>query len=309
MLRDERTAFEDIRMSRELREQLLKSYGRVEQGALEALAESGVQDPVAQRRVLRDYAQDTLGLGPGDAAMLSNMVLGPLQGWELDGKPWSREMVNVSLDLQRSAHFFNTRGYLYVNIFLALFGTPEIGVGARAATLEAKLLNGYSRLEQTGGAVEAFAAAAGKKAINPALEERLVAYKAWKVRAGIEGTPASKEFRRFMGAHRPSSRGATLFSSRSGFARWSRMVNRMHGHHAFPQAFRRQFGRIGIDVDDFVFDVPGGNHLRTIHGGGPRGGVYNQFWEDFFAGQHGPVTRSNALQLLDSLRSKGFKVP
>jgi RHS repeat-associated protein len=68
--------------------------------------------------------------------------------------------------------------------------------------------------------------------VNPALAQRLQAYRAWKVRAGIEGTPTGAQFRRFVGAHRPGSRGITLYGPRSGFATWSRGAgtSRIHGN-------------------------------------------------------------------------------
>lgn len=55
---------------------------------------------------------------------------------------------------------------------------------------------------------------------------------------------------------------------------------RTHLHHVFPQAFYRQFKAIGIEVDDYVMQLPVEKHIG-------KNGVhvkddYNGRWEDFF---------------------------
>ena len=68
------------------------------------------------------------------------------------------------------------------------------------------------------------------------LSGRLAAYKQWKANAGISGTPTTSQFNRFAGAHRPGSRGSTLYYDRSGFAKWARQVEGVHGNTAGSQA-------------------------------------------------------------------------
>jgi len=67
------------------------------------------------------------------------------------------------------------------------------------------------------------------------LSERLAAYKQWKASAGISGKPTQAEFRRFVGAHRPNSRGSTLYFEDGGFAAWSKRVGSTHGNTAGSQ--------------------------------------------------------------------------
>jgi hypothetical protein len=70
--------------------------------------------------------------------------------------------------------------------------------------------------------------------LNPDLVIRLEAFKAWKASKGYN-TVTLAQFRRFMGAHRPNSRGATLYGNSSGFADWSRRVESTHGNTAGSQ--------------------------------------------------------------------------
>ncbi|MCP3140013.1 SitA6 family polymorphic toxin lipoprotein [Pyxidicoccus xibeiensis] len=53
-------------------------------------------------------------------------------------------------------------------------------------------------------------------------------------------------------------------------------------HHIFPQApdLALYFQRAGIKIHDFTLLIPEYVHWR-IHGGGPRGGRWNQAWADF----------------------------
>ncbi|MFL6247605.1 MAG: RHS repeat-associated core domain-containing protein [Thermoanaerobaculia bacterium] len=62
-------------------------------------------------------------------------------------------------------------------------------------------------------------------AVDSGLAARLDAYRTWKANAGIEGTPTSQQFRRFVGAHRPGSRGVTLYpANTSQYAQWIRSI-------------------------------------------------------------------------------------
>ena len=53
-------------------------------------------------------------------------------------------------------------------------------------------------------------------------------------------------------------------------------------HHVFPQApdLALYFQRAGIKIHDFTLRIPEHVH-RHIHGGGPRGGRWNQAWAEF----------------------------
>ena len=55
-------------------------------------------------------------------------------------------------------------------------------------------------------------------------------------------------------------------------------------HHLFPRRpdLASQFRARGINPDDFTLQVPKPIHL-DMHSGGPRGGDWNQAWEDFFS--------------------------
>jgi hypothetical protein len=65
--------------------------------------------------------------------------------------------------------------------------------------------------------------------------------------------------------------------------------------------------RIGIDIEDHIFDVNGYEHLYKIHGG-PGGGAYNAWWRRFFtpAAPYGPRTPENALNWLKVHETNGF---
>jgi len=54
-------------------------------------------------------------------------------------------------------------------------------------------------------------------------------------------------------------------------------------HHIFPQRsdLAAEFAKRGIDIDAFTMRVPKEVQSR-IHGGAPRGGKWNEAWEDFF---------------------------
>jgi RHS repeat-associated protein len=55
-------------------------------------------------------------------------------------------------------------------------------------------------------------------------------------------------------------------------------------HHIFPQAFRNQFARMGINIDKFTLKIPSKLH-SFLHAQGDKafpGGVWNGAWKDFF---------------------------
>jgi len=145
---------------------------------------------------------------------------------------------------------------------------------------------------------------APKSVVNPRLKlrrEKWRAYRARKIAAGE--TPL--DMRRWVKATQGQSWGSGF---KSNFRAWSKSVGNTHLHHGFPQQFRSQFSRIGIEADDFLYPLNARHHLARVHAGA-GGGRYNQFWQEFFAGRHGPITKDNAIKLLDGLSAKDFIVP
>ena len=59
-------------------------------------------------------------------------------------------------------------------------------------------------------------------------------------------------------------------------------------HHVFPQRadLAAEFQARGVNPHDFTLQVPRPLH-QQIHSGGPRGGAWNQAWEDFFGANPG----------------------
>ena len=152
-------------------------------------------------------------------------------------------------------------------------------------------------------------ALAAAEEINPALLERLEAYKGWKGRVGIEGTPTLEQFRNFARGN-TGLNGGGFYPKIGDFGRLERveeLLAQTHGHHGFPQALEGQFNGIGIDIQQYVYPVNGYEHLVDIHGG-VGGGTYNTWWRQFFSPRapYGPATSENALQWLDVHRSNGF---
>jgi len=54
-------------------------------------------------------------------------------------------------------------------------------------------------------------------------------------------------------------------------------------HHLFPQRadLAAEFSKRGVDIKRFTMQIPKDLHVE-IHSGGPRGGIWNKAWEDFF---------------------------
>jgi len=71
----------------------------------------------------------------------------------------------------------------------------------------------------------------------------------------------------------------------SKFVRQLRYISpvfRLHQHHIFPVKYRKQFGNIGIDIDDFTVDIDASLHLKGVHGKGGEvletGEVFEGYW-------------------------------
>ncbi|WP_424831376.1 RHS repeat-associated core domain-containing protein [Ruegeria sp.] len=74
-------------------------------------------------------------------------------------------------------------------------------------------------------------------------------------------------------------------------------------HHLLPQQFRKQFARLGINIDDFTVALGRSTHLRGVHGKGLNGlpGKWNSRWADFFSKNPSP-TKSQVLEHMNKLR-------
>ncbi|TSC23091.1 TIGR02269 family lipoprotein [Corallococcus sp. Z5C101001] len=59
-------------------------------------------------------------------------------------------------------------------------------------------------------------------------------------------------------------------------------AGRFEKHHIFPQAqdLARWFKARGIDIHQYTIPIPVHVH-RRIHGGGPKGGLWNEAWREF----------------------------
>jgi len=62
--------------------------------------------------------------------------------------------------------------------------------------------------------------------------------------------PTQAQFRRFVGAHRPNSRGSTLYNEDGGFAAWSEAVGSAHGNTVGSQT--AWLYRLENDVGGFL---------------------------------------------------------
>jgi RHS repeat-associated protein len=82
------------------------------------------------------------------------------------------------------------------------------------------------------------------------LSQRLAGYKHWKATTGMTSKPTQAQFRRFVGAHRPNSRGSTLYNEDGGFAAWSEAVGSAHGNTVGSQT--AWLYRLENDVGGFL---------------------------------------------------------
>ena len=87
-----------------------------------------------------------------------------------------------------------------------------------------------------------------------------------------------------------------------GGARFLGLASRIERHHQLPRAFRKQFERAGLDIEQFKVDLPSGTH-RLKPGGlhtGPNN--WNRQWKEFFEQNESP-TRHQILDQLDRMRT------
>lgn len=76
--------------------------------------------------------------------------------------------------------------------------------------------------------------------------------------------------------------------------------DKMHRHHLIPQAFREDFKKLGIDIDDYAVPIPSRDHIGKtgIHNAEFR---YNNYWSAFMEEHEGAdptVTRFDAMMCI-----------
>jgi hypothetical protein len=62
------------------------------------------------------------------------------------------------------------------------------------------------------------------------------------------------------------------------------VAERMEGHHTLPRQFRALFEKAGLNVDDYIVDIPESQHRLSPDGvhAGPRTTSWNGVWRNFF---------------------------
>jgi len=83
-----------------------------------------------------------------------------------------------------------------------------------------------------------------------------------------------------------------------------------HGHHVFPQTYRPWFEGRGIDIDEYIVDLPSDVHLGQLHAQNietsagpmsfPPGGIWNESWRQFI-GANPNATQGQILEFGQTL--------
>ncbi|MEH2048251.1 eCIS core domain-containing protein [Nostoc sp.] len=73
-----------------------------------------------------------------------------------------------------------------------------------------------------------------------------------------------------------------------------------HIHHLLPQEFKEKFEAAGLDIEKFKVVLNPEEHLKDVHGGAPRGGLWNLAWENFFK-KHQNITPQLQPEILEEL--------
>jgi hypothetical protein len=183
-----------------------------------------------------------------EAPGLADLLLSRLQGKKAGESVDISELYSVGYETSAAkAHQValgqgRAGGYAYMGAFLGQSGAApqdmvvEAGQGIVSGSFGdiSLALGGYAAVRGLAGAFGGFgrelATAQSGAGIYPAsLQERLAAFKAWRARGG-----ELEDFRRFMGAHTPKARGATLYHdpAQLRFGRWARSVDSPHGNSA-----------------------------------------------------------------------------
>jgi hypothetical protein len=79
-------------------------------------------------------------------------------------------------------------------------------------------------------------------------------------------------------------------------------MTKIADHHIFPQKYRPNFEKLGINIDKYTVSLGQGTHLRGIHGKGSfeLAGKWNDKWKAFFL-QNPKATAKEAYQFAGKL--------
>jgi RHS repeat-associated protein len=77
-------------------------------------------------------------------------------------------------------------------------------------------------------------------------------------------------------------------------------------HHIFPQAFEPQFRRVGVNVHEATIGIPRWLHTQ-LHSQGPRGGWWNQTWDNFFHNNPNPSRAAVFYQANQMIRATNLQ--
>ena len=113
---------------------------------------------------------------------------------------------------------------LLPDIASANFGVMRGLMGLQASRgMTRGMGSGFAR---SGSRFSAAPKATAKPTVNPALQQRVKAFKTWKANTGKTGPVTRQQFASFRGAHTGKARGVKLYEpkSRFGFGKWSRGV-------------------------------------------------------------------------------------
>ncbi len=81
-------------------------------------------------------------------------------------------------------------------------------------------------------------------------------------------------------------------------------------HHGLPREYKEYFNRAGLDIDDYLYDIPKEQHRliseQGIHtNSNPLGRTWNAEWKNFFnINQGGTVTQEMILKQLKYMADK-----
>jgi hypothetical protein len=192
------------------------------------LADLRSVDPIGDPGIALDFYERLGGLSESER-----------MGLALRMRPGDIDQLGIVVDMRtgiRTSELTGrTVGEAFVGIVAANEGRPK-GARGRSITDDLRIERDRRAPSDTNPVLQDGLGAHSRGQIDAALSARRDAYKAWKQNAGIEGAPTLAEFRRFMGAHRPNSRGETFYEANtSGFAAWSRRIDSDHGNTAGNQ--------------------------------------------------------------------------
>jgi RHS repeat-associated protein len=85
-----------------------------------------------------------------------------------------------------------------------------------------------------------------------------------------------------------------------------RIHSRPHLHHLLPQELKARFQQVGLDIEKYKVWLNPKIHLEQVHGGAPKGGLWNQTWQEFFDTRPGATAPEIIDQLSQMRKSFGI---